>query len=180
MLDILRPQKLELDALYLGLLAARRIKPLSRLEYPVSPDVLGRLQGLGLVAAPVRQVAQNGARLTHWVLGTDPATIRQYQLEYEGTTIGDSLPGVIRSEARYFGYPPCCAEAFIREPYAPNDLAVEEQALLFHHACPGCQVTPRLLPLYRAALAEARRLHEGLRRSRGGVKRLTAPLQACS
>lgn len=178
--DILDPHRLELDALYLGLLAARRIKPLSRLEYPVSPDVLGRLQRVGLVVAPVGRVAQNGARLTHWILGTDPAVLRQYQHEYEGAVIGKNPPGVIRSEARYFGYPPCCAEAFIRQAYAPNNLAVEEQALLFHHACPGCRVTPALLPLYRAALAEAQRLQEELLRSRGGVKRLTAPLQACS
>jgi hypothetical protein len=45
---LLGPAKLEADAIYLGVLTARGVKPLSRLEYPVEPDVLSMLRKLGL------------------------------------------------------------------------------------------------------------------------------------
>jgi len=166
MLSILRPQKLELEAIYLGLLSAWRIKLLSRVEYPLKADVLALLEALGLTVSPVLRVAENGTRVTHWTFGAEPRLVEQYRREYEGTAIAGQLPAVVRAEGRYFGYPPCCVEAFIREPYAPNGLTAEEQGLLFHYACPGCRETSRLIPLYQAALAEARDLHKTMFRAR--------------
>jgi len=151
------PQELQEDALYLGLLTARGVKPLSRLEYPVEPEVLDVLEGLGLLVASLTRIARNGARVTHLILGTDLDLIEQYKADFDGTVLGET-PDVIRLEARYFGFPACCAEAFIQDPRAPNDLPPQEQALLFHRACPGCQETPRLVPLYRSALEKARRI----------------------
>lgn len=152
------PQRLQEDALYLGVLTARGVKPLSRLEYPVGTQVLEALKGLGLTVAPLTRIAQDGTRVTHLILGTDPDLVEQYRADFDGTALVET-PDVIRLEARYFGYPACCAEAFIRDPRAPNDLPPQEQALLFHRACPGCQETPRLVLLYKSALAQARRLN---------------------
>jgi hypothetical protein len=156
---------LEADALYLGVLTARGVKPLSRLEYPVQPDVLRVLERLGLVLGVVRRVARNGALCTHHVMSADPGLLRQYLAEFDGTPLSRRVPSVVRAEARYFGYPSCCAEAFISEPYAPNSLPWADQCLLFHHACPACAETPGLVPLYRAAHAEALVLCEWLARA---------------
>ncbi|MEJ2150537.1 MAG: hypothetical protein P8Z40_13805 [Chloroflexota bacterium] len=153
---------LEADALYLAILAARGVKPLSRLEYPVPPDVLLILESLGLALGVVTRVARNGALCTHRVMSLNPGLVRQYLAEFDGALLSGRAPSVVRAEARYFGYPPCCAEAFIAAPYAPNGLPWADQCLLFHHACPACVETPGLLPLYRAAHAEAQALFESL------------------
>jgi hypothetical protein len=160
------PASLEADALYLGLLTARGIKPLSKLEYPVPPDVLRILEKLGLALGVVRRVARNGALCTHHVMSADPGLLRQYLAEFDGTPLSRRAPSVVRAEARYFGYPSCCAESFISAPYAPNALPWADQRLLFHHACPACAETPGLVPLYRAAHADAQALFESLIRTR--------------
>jgi hypothetical protein len=157
---------LETDALYLGLLTAWGVKPLSRLEYPVPPGVLRALEKLGLALGVVRRIARNGALCAHHVMSVDPGLIRRYLAEFDGTSLSRRAPLVVRAEARYFGYPPCCAESFIREPYAPNALPWADQRLLFHHACPACAETPGLVSLYRAAHAEAEVLFESLIRTR--------------
>jgi hypothetical protein len=160
------PADLEADALYLGLLTARGVKPLSRLEYPVPPDVLRILEGLGLALGVVRRVARNGAYCTHHVMSTNPSLIRRYLAEFDGVLLSRRVPSIVRAEARYFGYPSCCAEAFISKPYAPNSLPWADQRLLFHHACPACAETPGLVPLYHAAHTEAQALFESLIRAR--------------
>jgi len=157
------PYQLEEEALYLGALAATGIKPLSRIEYPVSPAVLDRFAAWGLVVASVTRFARDGTRCRHLILSRQPALIAAYRARFDRTVIAGETPAVVRCEARFFGYPACCAEAFIQAPYGPNDLAPDEQGLLFHHACPGCRVTPRLLLRYRTALAWARRQHRLLR-----------------
>jgi len=133
------------------------------LEYPVKPDVIHLLEDLGLVIISVIRVAQNGTRITHLILGMEQDLLDQYEAEFDGAVIQPALPWIARSEARYFGFPDCCAEAYIKAPHAPNHLTTEEQSLLFHRACLGCKETPRLIPFYRLALAEARRLHRNLR-----------------
>ena len=164
---LLERARLEADAIYLGVLTARRIKPLSRLEYPVPPDVLLVLERLSLTLAAVTRITWNGALCIHRVMGTNPAIVRWYVAEFDGTILCRRVPSVVRAEARYFGYPSCCAEAFISKPYAHNHLRWDEQGLLFHHACPTCEETLGLVPLYRAAHAETLVLVERLARDRG-------------
>lgn len=154
-------RQLEEDALYLGVLTAWQVKPLSRLEYPVETPILNLLREWGLTFAPVTRFAQDGTRCHHLAFSVQPALLAAYCAEFDGTRL-EETPAVIWAEAHYFGYPPCCAESFIRAPHAPNDLTVEEQGLLFHHACPGCRVTPALIPRYRAALAVAQQQHQRL------------------
>jgi len=160
--DIPSPIRLEEDAIYLGVLTARSVKPLSRLEYPVEPYILDALEHMGLTIVPVTRIARDGTLVSHWVLGKDSNLIDQYRAEFDGKVLQGETPPVIRSESQYFGYPACCAEAYARDPLSLNSPTVVEQALLFHRACPECKETPTLLPLYKSALVEARRLYQRL------------------
>ncbi len=158
MVDALCPQRLVEDAVYLGLLAARDVKPLSRLEYPVASPLIEFLRRLGLLVVPLTRIARDGTQVRHLILGRDARLIDRYLSDFDGRRLRGETPCVVRMEALYFGYPACCAEAYIRTPHAHNGLSAEDQALLFHHACPGCVATPQLLPFYRATLAEARQM----------------------
>jgi hypothetical protein len=158
MVDPLSPQRLLEDTIYLGLLTARDVKPLSRLEYPVASNLVGFLHRLGLHVVQVTRIAHNQTRVCHLVLGRDARLIDRYLSDFDGRRLCGETPRLVRIEARYFGYPACCAEAYIHSPHADNGLSFEDQAFLFHHACPGCVATPQLLPHYRAALAEARQI----------------------
>jgi hypothetical protein len=40
-------------------------------------------------------------------------------------------------------------EAFVANGYQSNGFACEDQAILFHWACPDCEKTRHLLPEYR-------------------------------
>ena len=62
MIDVPDRRRLLEDAVYLGVLTARRVKPLSRLEYPVGPQVLDLLSALGLVTAPSPGWPKTGLR----------------------------------------------------------------------------------------------------------------------
>jgi hypothetical protein len=156
---------LELDAIYLGMLTARRVKPLSRLEYPVSSCVMDVIKRMGLVVKPVKRLAQNGALVTHWIMGKNHSLIEQYLSDFDGKLLEEGTVQTIRLEARYFGYPVCCAEAYIKSPYTTNDLTPEDRQLLFHYACPGCEETPKLIPPYQLALDEAGNLYKNLQRN---------------
>ena len=158
MVDLLCPERLVEDAVYLGVLTARGLKPLSRLEYPVESPIVDILNDLGLVAARITRIARNGTRACHLILSRDANLVDRYRADFDGRLLRGETPGVVRLEARYFGYPACCAEAYVSAPHAPNGLPHRDQALLFHRACPGCAVTPNLIPLYGAALAETKRL----------------------
>jgi hypothetical protein len=153
--DLLSPARLAADAVYLGILTARGLKPLSRLEYATGDAFLAWLAESRLWTAGVTRPARNGAPARHLVMSGDAAILRRYCDEFDGRPLRGETPAVVRREAHYFGYPACCAEAYLRTPHAPNGLPAEDQALLFHRACPGCRITPRLIPAYRAALAEA-------------------------
>lgn len=154
----LSPERLELDAVYLGVLTARGIKPLSRLEYPVRPWVLALFRRMALVTAQITRYAADGTRVEHWVFSRDARLVERYRRRFDRRPLRAETAHLVRLEARYFGYPSCCAEEYIRTPHIPNDLSPADQALLFHRACTGCMITPWLIPLYRAALEEAKSL----------------------
>lgn len=143
------------DAIYLGILTARGLKPLSRLEHAVDNAYLAWLAQQQLLTAEVTRIAHNGTRVSHLVMSGDAAILDRYCAEFDRQRLRHETPSVIRREAHYFGYPACCAEAYIRRPNAPSDLGAEEQALLFHRPCPGCRITRRLIPAYRTAYRAA-------------------------
>ena len=63
---------------------------------------------------------------------------------------------VARAEGLAFGYPGCCVESFLSRGYARNGLRPRDQRMLFHWACPGCSVSPRLAQSYREVHAACR------------------------
>jgi hypothetical protein len=151
--DPLCSARLAADAIYLGILTARGVKPLSRLEYDAGSDILDCLRTMGLHVTAVTRVARSGAQVRHTIFSRELQLVQCYRTDFDGRLLRGETRAVIRREAHYFGYPACCAEAYSCAPHAPNDLTAEEQSLLFHHACPGCRVTPALIPHYCAALA---------------------------
>ena len=153
---------LELDAIYLGVLTAKRVKPLSRLEYPVFSWIINAIKGMGLTVEAVNRFAHNGTCIEHRIMGRDLSLIDQYRSDFEGKPLEKNTVRVARLEARYFGYPVCCAEAYVKSPYTPNDLISKDQHLFFHYACPGCEETPKLISLYQLALNEAEMLYKKL------------------
>lgn len=162
MLGKLNSNDLELDAIYLGVLTAKRVKPLSRLEYPVRSCIMSVIKNIGLIVEPVNRLVQNGTLVKHWIMGKNRSLVDQYQSDFEGKVLEENTSQIVRLEARYFGYPLCCAEAYAKSPYSPNNLTPSDQQLLFHYACPGCKETLKLIPLYQSALDEAEMLYKKL------------------
>jgi len=161
-LALTKPEGLEENAIYLGVLTARKIKPLSRLEYSISSGAQNVLDSLGLIITPVTRVIQNQTQVTHLILGTSPELIEQYKAEFDGTLIQEGIPSIIRLEAEYFGYPLCCAESYTKKQNRSPEQMDEEYAILFHRPCWRCSRTAQLLPFYRSALKEARQIYERL------------------
>ncbi|MGQ9852244.1 MAG: T9SS type A sorting domain-containing protein [Candidatus Oleimicrobiaceae bacterium] len=140
--------KLELDFLYLVRLTEAGLKPLSRWVKPLPDEGWALLRRAGLEAVRVSRCLLNGGTTTELVFGRKGAPIELYWWCFAGTAL-DRSPATQRLEGFLFGYPPCCVEAFVHHGYQPNNLAEEDQRLLFHWACPDCAITPSLVPFYR-------------------------------
>jgi len=165
--ELVNPRRLRLDALYLAVLTARGLKPLSRVEYEVADDIRQVWRKLDLHIASCTQFAANGMPVHHWLLASDSHIAKAYRGLFDGSSLDHHTPDLGRAEARYYGYPVCCIEAYIANPHMPSGLSPGEQALLFHRACVGCVASPRLVPAYRAALAEAQYLLDALESAQG-------------
>jgi hypothetical protein len=74
--------------------------------------------------------------------------VEDYQHHFHGQALS-KVASVQRTEGRLFGYPSCCIEHFIHSPYHRNGLDPDDQAILFHWACPGCRASAALLSEYR-------------------------------
>jgi len=134
---------------YLAALTAQGVKPLSRWEKPLDDDSLCRLGELGLLSERIRRTVKTGKEVIETVFGRTPGQIDLYKQRFDNTAI-DKSTATQRFEGFLFGYPPCCIEQYIRRAYAPNNLAEENQKILFHWACKDCAITPTLVPAYRA------------------------------
>lgn len=151
----------EEDLLYLALLTQEGIKSLSRIEHNLSTQQLEEIGKLGLVVDRITRIAQNGTSIVHVVFSNHPKLVQQYKKEFDGAVLTKSSE-VIRKEGVYFGYPRCCIEAFVEHRYEPNDLATEEQAILFHWACLRCKKTSQLLPRYREIWERVQKLRQDM------------------
>jgi hypothetical protein len=176
----MRPRK-GFEFVYLSVLTRRKVKPLSRWEAQFGRAELNWLRDLGLQWQEVRRVLLSGDSRAELVFSLESSLLREYVRSFDGKPVLHS-PEEMRLEGRLFGYPECCVESFIERGYAPNDLSPADQQLLFHWACPGCKVTPGLLPHYRACYEEARGLAQGFRGAprRRSPARIWMPLAASS
>ncbi len=146
--------RLELEKNYLVQLTVEGIKPLSRIEWGLTNEQTRSLTNdSGLVFGRVSRQPVEGhekTRVTHDVFSRCLEVVRQYSRCFNGRTLLYT-PDMIREEGDFFGYPECCVESFIKtegQPI-PNGLPKEDQAILFHWACPDCKETPKLVPEYR-------------------------------
>jgi hypothetical protein len=147
--------KIEMDLVYLAILTGEGVKPLSRWEGIFSSRELGWLARYGLRYRTVERLDVSGRPIPEVVFSRDERYIERYVSAFEGKSL-IKTPETIRLEGELFGYPSCCVEAFIENGYRPNGFDPKDQSLLFHWACPGCEKTAELLPLYRRAYRRAR------------------------
>jgi len=142
-------KEIDFELVYLALLTAEGLKPLSRWEKPLDSDGLELLQRLGLLTKQIRRTVQTGKEVVETIFSRLPAYIQLYQQRFANTAI-DKSAQTQRFEGFLFGYPACCVDQFIRHPYTPNNLPSEDQKILFHWACKNCKITPLLLPAYKS------------------------------
>ena len=144
---------------YLALLTARGIKPLSRWEKSLPKTAEEALTLLGLQVRSVPRRIERG-RINEVVFSRGVELAECYSSRFRDESVSKT-PEVARVEGFLFGYPGCCVEAFIEEPYRANSLPEADQRILFHWACPGCAVTPLILPQYRWSHAIIQRMSPG-------------------
>jgi len=172
---ILSLKEIDFELAYLAILTYEGIKSLSRWEKPLDDHGLGLLHQLGLpptvrqgcsdgfgglLTKQITRTVKTGAEVIETIFSRAPGYIRLYEERFENSPI-DKSAQTQRFEGFLFGYPPCCIEQYIRQPYAPNNLPPDEQKILFHWACRDCKITPTLLPAYK-------RVHNFLERSGSG------------
>jgi len=142
-------KEIDLELAYLAALSVHGLKPLSRWEKPLDDDAFCRLGELGLLTERIRRTVKTGKEVVETIFSRAPGHIELYKHRFDNTPI-DKSAATLRFEGFLFGYPPCCIEQYIRQAYTPNNLAEEDQKILFHWACKDCAITPTLVPAYRA------------------------------
>lgn len=155
----MRFKNLKFDLLYLGLLTKERIKPLSRWEGEFGRTEINALKSLGLKTRSVKRPLESGGKSEELIFGKDRKLMDEYADVFERKPISYSRECTLL-EGKLFGYPECCARSFAGHGYLPNGLSEDDQRILFHWACPGCRITPGLLPEYRAAYQEAQEIRK--------------------
>lgn len=133
---------------FLAILTLAGVKPMSRWEKPLAAAEEDLLRQVGLQVARSQRTALNGTEVTETLFSRTGGYIEFYRYRWNGQPL-DKSPAAMRLEGFLFGYPPCCVEAYIRSPYAANDLHPAVRGRLFHWACKGCVITPLLVPVYQ-------------------------------
>jgi hypothetical protein len=142
-------KEIDFELAYLALLSCEGLKPLSRWEKPLGDDGLELLRKTGLLAKQIRRTVKTGRDVVETIFSQSPAYIRLYEQHFGNRPIDKSVQ-TQRFEGFLFGYPPCCINQYVSQPYGPNKLAGPEQKILFHWACRNCKITPMLLHAYKA------------------------------
>jgi hypothetical protein len=145
---IARLLDVDFELAYLILLTFRGLKPLSRWEKELGSGDIDLIEELGLTVRSVSRSVKTGRIVTEYIFSKSEELLDSYSEEFADRPI-DKSPATRRREGSLFGYPECCVEHFNKKPYDSNQLKPEDQKILFHWACPGCELTPKLLPGYR-------------------------------
>lgn len=142
-------REIDFELAYLALLTYEGIKPLSRWEKPLDDRGVELLQQMGLFTKQIRRTVKTGKEVFETIFSRLPGYLQLYEQSFADKPI-DKTARTQRLEGFLFGYPACCVEQYIHQPYAPNNLPADEQKILFHWACKNCKITPLLLPAYRS------------------------------
>lgn len=148
--DCLRGLKvIDFELAYLALLTREGLKPMSRWEKPPTGRERELLARMGLITSEVRRTVRTGRQVVETLFALSPAQMRAYERRFAEQPI-DKSAETVRWEGFLFGYPPCCIERYVEQPYAPNDQPESLGKILFHWPCRDCRITPLLLPAYKA------------------------------
>lgn len=145
-----KDHQLLLETVYLVNLTAASLKPLSRIEYPISDQMEHYIRKQGLFVEKITQSVANGGEVHIIVLSKDRERIDEAKAIFDGRPMSLNAE-TIRTWGRLLGFPSCCVEFFANEEtrHSPNNISPEDQSILFHWACPDCSVTRELIPAYR-------------------------------
>jgi hypothetical protein len=147
-------KEIDFELTYLAMLTRQGLKPLSRWEKPLDDNSFGLLKLLGLLTKQINRTVKTGKVVSETIFSVSSGYIRLYERRFVDRPI-DKSALTIRFEGFLFGFPPCCVDEYIRQPYIKNTIDPKDQKNLFHWACKDCKITPTLLPEYR-------RIHEYL------------------
>ena len=142
-------KEIDFELAYLAVLTCEGIKPLSRWEKPLANDGLELLQQMGLFTKRIRRTVRTGGEVIETIFSRLPAYLQLYEQRFGNKPI-DKSAKTKQFEGFLFGYPPCCVNEYIHNPYALNNLKAEEQKILFHWVCRDCKITPLLLDAYKS------------------------------
>lgn len=136
------------DFAYLALLTQAGLKPLSRWEAAYGAREMELLDRLKLRHRPVDRWLWNREPAQELIFSRHLHQLRAYAELFQNRPIEQTLLQ-IRIEGKFFGYPECCIDHFVRHSYKANHLDPRLQQFLFHWACPRCRATAALLPRYQ-------------------------------
>jgi hypothetical protein len=139
----------EFELFYLIELAKKKIKPLSRWEKPISEAVRQYIRDQGLYLDVIGRKTSLRFNVYETIFSHSSHYLDFYRKKFDHSLLCKD-DRTKQLEGFLFGYPYCCVKQFIQKPYIKNSLIKKEQSLLFHWACPGCRVTPGLIPYYRS------------------------------
>lgn len=139
----------------LAVLVAEGWKPLARYEHALPAERHDDLAAMGLRTRQTRRRTTAGVVVYETVLSCHEGLLAVYVETFDDASLRIDAARA-RLEGWLFGFPPCCVTAYVEHGYSANALPPEEQAELFHWACPGCTITPRLLPHHRAVVGRLR------------------------
>jgi hypothetical protein len=153
-------KQFEFDLSYLIMLTSEGLKPSSRWEKAVPQGLEQAIEEQSLQTAYVRRKLQNGNTTTELIFSPSETYPELYLRRFDNTLIDKSIE-TQRFEGFLFGFPPCCVESFAAAGYQTNEIDAEDQRLLFHWACPHCQISPLLVPEYRRIYRQCQYLLAG-------------------
>lgn len=132
----------------LAVLVVEGWKPLARWEHGLPAARHEDLAALGLRSRAIRRRTTAGTVVLETVISRDAGPIELYAEALDDTPLRIDA-ALARLEGWLFGFPPCCVMAYVEHGYAANALVPAVQAELFHWACRGCTITPRMLSHHR-------------------------------
>jgi len=168
---------IDFELIYLGLLTKESVKPLSRWEKDFGLSEIKFLKSFGLRSMAIERYLTTGRIIEELIFSKSKELLNEYANLFKKTPIRYT-PATIELEGRFFGYPDCCIRSYINYGELNNGFAKDEQALLFHWACPDCRITPKLIPRYRAIYEDAKRLKLGSLSNRVKVNQIKRMISA--
>ncbi len=149
--------RLNFQLAYLVMLTGCGLKPLSRWEGDLGDEASDIIMSSDLVLDTVTRRSGIGRKHLETIFARDGRRTDLYQKRFAGTAFKHT-PDTVRLEGQLFGYPACCIDEFVCNPYTHNRLCPQDQEILFHWACQNCLATPGLLRDYRKVHRECLRL----------------------